>query len=61
MKKGSIDGVDVAVASAEKLASYDKAAKEVSQFESPRLHDTHADPHSRLFVALFDGTGNEVS
>jgi hypothetical protein len=60
MKKGSIDGVDVAVASAEKLASYDKAAKEVSQFESPRLHDTHADPHSRLFVALFDGTGNDV-
>ena len=40
MKKGSIDGVDVAVASAEKLASYDKAAKEVRQFESPQLHDT---------------------
>jgi hypothetical protein len=60
MKKGSIDGVDVAIASAEKLASYEKAAKEISQFEPPRLHDTRTDPHSRLFVALFDGTGNDV-
>ena len=52
--------MDVAVASAEKLASYDKAPKEVSQFESPQLHDTRADPHSRLFVALFDGMENDV-
>jgi hypothetical protein len=60
MKEASIDGVDVVIASAEKLASYEKAAKEISQFEPMRLHDIRADPHSRLFVALFDGTGNDV-
>lgn len=53
------DGVDVRRATAEQLASYDIAQKQIDGFHVPQLYNQN-DPNSRVFVALFDGTGNDA-
>ncbi|MFC4765390.1 phospholipase effector Tle1 domain-containing protein [Dyella koreensis] len=52
------DGVGHDVASPEQLAKFDEARETLSRFRTPIL--VHADnPHERLFIAAFDGTGND--
>lgn len=55
----SKDGVDVTPASAAQLATYALAEAQLDAFKVPKLYDA-ADPHARVFVALFDGTGNDA-
>lgn len=59
MANRSKDGVDVTPASAVQLATYAVAEQQLDAFKVPRLYDA-ADPHARVFVALFDGTGNDA-
>ena len=59
MSQKSIDGVDAAQASEAQLAGYARAAEKIQSFDAPRVFDRN-DPKARLFVALFDGTGNDV-
>lgn len=52
------DGVPYYQASAQQLHSYADARQALSRFEAPIL--VHAgNPHERLYVACFDGTGND--
>lgn len=51
------DGVGHAHASVEQLAKYDQAIKALSEFRVPILVDGK-NPHDRLIVVAFDGTGN---
>lgn len=52
------DGVSSYAASPAQLQSYANAADALSAFSAPVL--VHSDnPHDRLFVAAFDGTGND--
>ncbi|WP_161805632.1 T6SS phospholipase effector Tle1-like catalytic domain-containing protein, partial [Frateuria defendens] len=52
------DGVSFYPADAQRLQSYMRAGQELSQFQVPVLiHE--GNPHERLFVACFDGTGND--
>jgi hypothetical protein len=60
MAKRSIDGVDVVVATEAQLASFPKAEEAVSRLDVPRMYD-NSDPKSRVFVAMFDGTGNDMA
>lgn len=53
------DGVDVKVATSEHLASYSKAQAQLDAFKVPNLYDSN-DPNARVFIALFDGTGNDA-
>ncbi|MFZ6776739.1 phospholipase effector Tle1 domain-containing protein [Undibacterium sp. Ji83W] len=53
------DGVDVTQATPAQLATYTKAETEINAFKVPQLYDSK-DPNSRVFVALFDGTGNDA-
>ena len=53
------DGVDVRFATKAELDNYANMAKTVERFDAPRLYDSK-DPSVRVFVALFDGTGNDV-
>jgi len=53
------DGVDVKVATAEQLATYTKAQSQLEAFKVPSLYDAK-DPNARVFIALFDGTGNDA-
>lgn len=53
------DGVDVKQATPEQLATYTRAEAQINAFEVPQLYDAK-DPDSRVFVALFDGTGNDA-
>ncbi|BBB63324.1 hypothetical protein UNDKW_5051 [Undibacterium sp. KW1] len=53
------DGVDVRQATPAQLATYTKAEAQINAFEVPQLYDSK-DPNSRVFVALFDGTGNDA-
>lgn len=53
------DGVKTYPADQHDLDSYVQAGQALSQLRAPRLLDS-ADPHSRLFVACFDGTGNSM-
>ncbi|MFZ6677496.1 phospholipase effector Tle1 domain-containing protein [Undibacterium sp. Tian12W] len=53
------DGVDVKQATPEQLATYTKAEAQINAFEVPQLYDAK-DPDARVFVALFDGTGNDA-
>jgi hypothetical protein len=39
--------------------SYARAAAEIGRLNVPRMFDS-SDPHSRLFIANFDGTGNDL-
>jgi hypothetical protein len=52
------DGVSYYGADAQRLQSYVVAERQLSQFQAPVF--IHVDnPHERLFVAAFDGTGND--
>ncbi|QQP97374.1 phospholipase effector Tle1 domain-containing protein [Lysobacter enzymogenes] len=53
------DGVKTYPADRHDLDSYVEAAQALSQLQAPKLLDSR-DPHSRLFVACFDGTGNSM-
>lgn len=53
------DGVDVKQATPEQLAMYTRAEAEINAFKVPQLYDAK-DPNARVFVALFDGTGNDA-
>lgn len=53
------DGVDVKVATPEDLATYNRAQAQVDAFKVPAIYDSH-DPHARVFIANFDGTGNDA-
>ena len=59
MADRSKDGVDVTPASAAQLATYVLAEAQLDAFRVPKLYDA-ADPHARVFLALFDGTGNDA-
>ncbi|WP_161805591.1 T6SS phospholipase effector Tle1-like catalytic domain-containing protein [Frateuria defendens] len=53
------DGVSYYSADARRLQTYQEAGCDLAQFQAPVL--IHADnPHERLYVAAFDGTGNDV-
>jgi len=53
------DGVSTYPASQEKLDSYQTARDQLAQFQAPVL--IHANnPHERVFIAAFDGTGNDM-
>ncbi|CAD7728703.1 hypothetical protein LMG31884_42580 [Xanthomonas hydrangeae] len=58
-KKPLPDGVTTYPADAKDLASYNNATQALSAQEVPILVDS-AQPHSRLFIAAFDGTGNNL-
>jgi peptidoglycan hydrolase-like protein with peptidoglycan-binding domain len=53
------DGVRTRPVTAVERASYANAAAEVGRLEVPRMFDS-SNPHSRLFIANFDGTGNDL-
>ncbi|MFC3277827.1 phospholipase effector Tle1 domain-containing protein [Xanthomonas fragariae] len=57
-KKKWADGVETYPATAQDLAVYQKSRDALSQFQAPLLVSQN-NPHSRLFVASFDGTGND--
>ncbi|MBB5866300.1 DUF2235 domain-containing protein, partial [Xanthomonas sp. 3058] len=52
------DGVETYPATAQDLASYQKSRDALAQFQAPLLV-SQQNPHTRLFVACFDGTGND--
>lgn len=52
------DGVETYPAGDEVLAGYEKAREQLAQFSAPRLVGADK-PHGRMFVACFDGTGND--
>lgn len=60
MPDRSVDKVAVTVATEEQLAGYAAAQARVREFDTPRLYDA-ADPRSRVFFAMFDGTGNDAN
>ena len=52
------DGVSYYPADARQMQTYADASDALARFQAPVL--IHADnPHERLFVAAFDGTGND--
>ncbi|MEI2430094.1 DUF2235 domain-containing protein [Lysobacter yananisis] len=53
------DGVRTDPANPQQMDSYVQASQALSQLQAPVLLDS-ADPHSRMFVACFDGTGNSM-
>ncbi|MFZ6734762.1 phospholipase effector Tle1 domain-containing protein [Undibacterium sp. Ji42W] len=53
------NGVDVKVATPEDLATYTRAQAQVDAFKVPAIYDS-SDPHARVFIANFDGTGNDA-
>ena len=58
-KKKGPDGVSTYPADAHDLASYDQASQALSRLSTPvLLHSSN--PHERLFIAAFDGTGNSM-
>ncbi|MDQ1815785.1 DUF2235 domain-containing protein [Massilia sp. CCM 9210] len=59
-KNPSKDGVDVTGVSNAQMSQYGKAEKEISKLKVPEIYN-RADPHSRVFVAMFDGTGNDLN
>lgn len=54
----TIDGCDTDPVTREHLATYDRARAAVSGFSVPQLADAQH-PHRKVFVAAFDGTGND--
>ncbi|WP_230596851.1 phospholipase effector Tle1 domain-containing protein, partial [Xanthomonas albilineans] len=52
------DAVEVYPATAQDLAVYAHSRHELAQFQAPLLV-SQQNPHTRLFVACFDGTGND--
>ena len=58
-KKKGPDGVSTYAADAHDLASFDQASEALSRLSTPVLvHGSN--PHERLFIAAFDGTGNSM-
>ncbi|WP_237561569.1 T6SS phospholipase effector Tle1-like catalytic domain-containing protein, partial [Frateuria defendens] len=53
------DGVLYYPADAARLQTYRDASQALSRFQTPVLVHT-SNPHGRLYVAAFDGTGNDV-
>ena len=53
------DGVSTHSATAADLATYTHAQQALSQLQAPVLYHANK-PHERLFVACFDGTGNDA-
>ncbi|MGO1069085.1 phospholipase effector Tle1 domain-containing protein [Lysobacter sp. CA199] len=53
------DGVKTYPADEHDLDSYRLASERLAQLRAPTLLDS-SDPHARLFVAAFDGTGNSM-
>ena len=53
------DGVSRYAADPHDLETYARAESALSEMRVPVLHD-HVDPASRLFIAYFDGTGNDA-
>ncbi|MGO4781402.1 hypothetical protein AB4084_38540, partial [Lysobacter sp. 2RAB21] len=53
------DGVKTYPADEHDLNSYVEAGEKLAQLRAPTLLDS-ADPHARLFVAAFDGSGNSM-
>jgi Uncharacterized alpha/beta hydrolase domain (DUF2235) len=51
------DGVGHTAATPAQLADYERAAEQLAQLRTPVLLDT-TNPHQRLYVQAFDGTGN---
>ena len=58
-KKKGPDGVSTYPADAHDLASYEQAGEALSRLSTPMLVNS-ANPHERLFIAAFDGTGNSM-
>ncbi|WP_230599071.1 T6SS phospholipase effector Tle1-like catalytic domain-containing protein, partial [Xanthomonas albilineans] len=52
------DDVETYPATAQDLATYAHSRHELAQFQAPLLV-SQQNPHTRLFVACFDGTGND--
>nr|WP_304383033.1 DUF2235 domain-containing protein [Xanthomonas vasicola]MDO6970374.1 DUF2235 domain-containing protein [Xanthomonas vasicola] len=52
------DGVETYPATAQDLAAYQQSRHALTQFQAPLLV-SQKNPHTRLFVACFDGTGND--
>ncbi|WP_162231344.1 phospholipase effector Tle1 domain-containing protein, partial [Xanthomonas vasicola] len=52
------DGVETYPATAQDLAEYQLSRHALAQFQAPLLVSQN-NPHTRLFVASFDGTGND--
>lgn len=59
MNNKSSDGVSIKVATQRQLDSYDQASLELNSFLTPKIFDSK-DLNSRVFFALFDGTGNDA-
>jgi hypothetical protein len=57
--KKNPDGVNTYPADAHDIETYAKARQELSQLSAPILL-SKSNPHERLFVAAFDGTGNSM-
>ncbi|MCD9028991.1 DUF2235 domain-containing protein [Luteimonas sp. BDR2-5] len=53
------DGVGTFPATADDLATYDRAQQQLSEFSAPVLMDRESPDH-RMFLAAFDGTGNSM-
>jgi len=53
------DGVSTYPADAAKLRTYETASQQLADFKAPVLLQSN-DPHQRVFVAAFDGTGNDM-
>lgn len=58
-KKNGPDGVSTYAADAHDLASFDQASEALSRLSTPVLVHS-SNPHERLFIAAFDGTGNSM-
>lgn len=54
------DGVYTRPADAQDMRTYEVAKQALSSFRAPILLDEH-NPHQRLYVAAFDGTGNDAN
>jgi hypothetical protein len=60
MSEPLIDGVTTRPATAADLATFTAAGERLNGFEVPKLYDS-SDANVRVFVVLFDGTGNNVA
>ncbi len=58
--KNKPDGVTTYPANANDLKSYVDASQQLSELSTPVLLRS-SNPHERIFIAAFDGTGNDVS
>jgi Uncharacterized alpha/beta hydrolase domain (DUF2235) len=54
------DGASFYPANEKHLKTYADASEALSRFKAPRLLESDK-PHQRLFIAAFDGTGNDVN